>query len=270
MNLRGGGDTNCDIPFRIRATKRNEIPAPDKSGGRQSFPLGPDQIGSAQRKHGGRMLNRLNTALLSALIFAFAMIASAPSRAETVLLNVSYDPTRELFREFDRAFAQKWRAETGEDIKILASHGGSGKQARAVIDGLEADVVTLALESDINAIVKKSGRIGADWRKRPAAQFNALRLDDCLCRAQGQSKARPRLAGPGCRRAWASSPPIPRHPAARAGIISPPGPGRTMSSAATRRGSRPLSPRFTKMSACLTPAPAPRRQPSHSGRSAMF
>ncbi len=112
------------------------------------------------------MLNRFNTALLSALMFALAMIAAAQSRAETVLLNVSYDPTREMFREFDRAFAEKWRADTGEDIKILASHGGSGKQARAVIDGLDADVVTLALESDINAIVKKSGKISPDWRGR--------------------------------------------------------------------------------------------------------
>jgi sulfate/thiosulfate transport system substrate-binding protein len=112
------------------------------------------------------MLNRLNIALLPALIFVLAVFAVPQSRAETVLLNVSYDPTREMFREFDRAFAEMWRADTGEDIKILASHGGSGKQARAVIDGLDADVVTLALESDINAIVKKSGKISPDWRGR--------------------------------------------------------------------------------------------------------
>ena len=112
------------------------------------------------------MLNRFNSRLLAVLILAFAALLAARARAETVLLNVSYDPTRELFREFDRAFVEKWRAESGEELKILASHGGSGKQARAVIDGLDADVVTLALESDINAIVRKSGRIGADWRKR--------------------------------------------------------------------------------------------------------
>jgi sulfate/thiosulfate transport system substrate-binding protein len=112
------------------------------------------------------MLNRLNTRLLAALFFAFAALPAQQSHAETVLLNVSYDPTRELFREFDRAFAEKWLADTGEKIKILASHGGSGKQARAVIDGLDADVVTLALESDINAIVKKSGKISLDWRGR--------------------------------------------------------------------------------------------------------
>lgn len=86
--------------------------------------------------------------------------------ADTTLLNVSYDPTREFYKEFNEAFAAKWKADTGETVTIQQSHGGSGKQARAVIDGLEADVVTLALESDINAIVKNSGKINADWRTR--------------------------------------------------------------------------------------------------------
>ncbi|MCT7663597.1 sulfate ABC transporter substrate-binding protein [Shinella kummerowiae] len=84
--------------------------------------------------------------------------------AETTLLNVSYDPTRELYKDYNEAFAKHWKAETGEDVTVQQSHGGSGKQARAVIDGLEADVVTLALESDINAIVEKSGKIAKDWR----------------------------------------------------------------------------------------------------------
>ncbi|MGQ3209897.1 sulfate ABC transporter substrate-binding protein [Shinella sp.] len=86
--------------------------------------------------------------------------------AETTLLNVSYDPTRELYKDYNEAFAKHWKAETGEDVTVQQSHGGSGKQARAVIDGLEADVVTLALESDINAIVEKSGKIAKDWRGR--------------------------------------------------------------------------------------------------------
>jgi sulfate/thiosulfate-binding protein len=94
---------------------------------------------------------------LGALGFAFA---------DTTLLNVSYDPTRELYKEFNQAFAAKWKADTGETVAIQQSHGGSGKQARAVIDGLEADVVTLALESDINAIVENGGKINADWRTR--------------------------------------------------------------------------------------------------------
>jgi sulfate transport system substrate-binding protein len=89
-----------------------------------------------------------------------------PAHAQTQLLNVSYDPTRELYKEFNAAFAAHWKKETGEDVTIQQSHGGSGKQARSVIDGLEADVVTLALESDINAIVENGGKINADWRSR--------------------------------------------------------------------------------------------------------
>jgi sulfate transport system substrate-binding protein len=86
--------------------------------------------------------------------------------AETTLLNVSYDPTRELYKDYNEAFARHWKAETGEDVTVQQSHGGSGKQARAVIDGLDADVVTLALESDINAIVERTGKINKDWRTR--------------------------------------------------------------------------------------------------------
>ncbi|WJR67795.1 sulfate ABC transporter substrate-binding protein [Neorhizobium sp. CSC1952] len=91
--------------------------------------------------------------------------AVAPAFAETQLLNVSYDPTRELYKDFNAAFAKYWKAQSGEDVTIRQSHGGSGAQARSVIDGLEADVVTLALESDINAI-EKSGRIKEGWRAR--------------------------------------------------------------------------------------------------------
>ncbi len=86
--------------------------------------------------------------------------------ADTTLLNVSYDPTRELYKAFNEAFAAHWKTETGETVTIQQSHGGSGKQARAVIDGLDADVVTLALESDIDAIVKNSKKINPDWRTR--------------------------------------------------------------------------------------------------------
>ena len=82
-----------------------------------------------------------------------ALAASAPAVAnDAELLNVSYDPTRELYQDIDQAFAAQWKLQTGETLKVRASHGGSGKQARAVIDGLEADVVTLALAADIDAI----------------------------------------------------------------------------------------------------------------------
>ena len=93
-------------------------------------------------------------------------LASNAAFAETTLLNVSYDPTRELYQAYNEAFAAHWKKETGEDLTIEASHGGSGKQARAVIDGLEADVVTLALAYDIDQIAANSALIAPDWQKR--------------------------------------------------------------------------------------------------------
>ena len=85
--------------------------------------------------------------------------------ADVALLNVSYDPTRELYQDFNAAFAKRWKAKKGETVTIKQSHAGSGAQARAVIDGLEADIVTLALAPDIDAIASK-GLIAADWQKR--------------------------------------------------------------------------------------------------------
>ena len=86
--------------------------------------------------------------------------------AEITLLNVSYDPTRELYVEFNESFVRHWKTKTGDTVAIQQSHGGSGKQARAVIDGLEADVVTLALAGDIDAIADKAKLLPADWQKR--------------------------------------------------------------------------------------------------------
>lgn len=86
--------------------------------------------------------------------------------ADTTLLNVSYDPTRELYKAINAAFAADWKTKTGEGLQIQASHGGSGAQARSVIDGLNADVVTLALAADIDAIASRTGKIPADWQKR--------------------------------------------------------------------------------------------------------
>jgi sulfate/thiosulfate transport system substrate-binding protein len=91
----------------------------------------------------------------------------AKSAAPKKITNVSYDPTRELYKEFNDAFSKHWEKETGEKVEIVQSHGGSGKQARNVINGLEADVVTLALANDIDAIVKHAGELVAkDWQKR--------------------------------------------------------------------------------------------------------
>ncbi|MGF7004762.1 sulfate ABC transporter substrate-binding protein [Aminobacter sp. BE322] len=113
------------------------------------------------------MTTSRRTLLLSALVAGAVQLGGlSAAHAETTLLNVSYDPTRELYKDYNEAFAKHWKAETGETVTIQQSHGGSGKQARAVIDGLDADVVTLALESDINAIVEKSKTINPDWRGR--------------------------------------------------------------------------------------------------------
>src|SRR4051812_32910860 len=95
-----------------------------------------------------------------------ALLAGGPARAQVKLLNVSYDPTRELYQDVNKAFGAKWKQQTGQTLEVSQSHGGSGKQARSVIDGLEADVVTLALAYDIDAIAQKSGRIAADWAKK--------------------------------------------------------------------------------------------------------
>ena len=94
-----------------------------------------------------------------------ALAAGRAAAADTVLLNVSYDPTRELYREINRAFTAAWQAKTGQRITINQSHGGSGAQARAVLDGLQADVVTLALAADIDTLAKR-GLIALDWRTR--------------------------------------------------------------------------------------------------------
>ncbi|MBN9023458.1 MAG: sulfate ABC transporter substrate-binding protein [Rhizobiales bacterium] len=100
-----------------------------------------------------------------AIAAAFGTVLSITAFADTTILNVSYDPTRELYREYDAAFAAHWKEKTGETVTIEQSHGGSGSQARAVIDGLPADVVTLALEGDINKVAA-AGYLPADWRGR--------------------------------------------------------------------------------------------------------
>lgn len=105
-------------------------------------------------------------ALPPLLALALMMGPSPATRAHDItLLNVSYDPTRELYQSFNQAFATHWKALTGDEVTVRQSHGGSGKQGRSVIDGIPADVVTLALASDINAIAKR-GSIRADWQQQ--------------------------------------------------------------------------------------------------------
>jgi sulfate transport system substrate-binding protein len=112
------------------------------------------------------LISRRSLSVAAVLATLFATTLPGLAQAETKLLNVSYDPTRELYKQFNTAFAAHWKKETGEDVSIEASHGGSGKQARAVIDGLEADVVTLALAYDIDEIAAKGNLLPADWQAR--------------------------------------------------------------------------------------------------------
>src|SRR5438477_3306715 len=107
----------------------------------------------------GKMLRRILT-LVAGLLWAGSAFA-----ADTTLLNVSSEPTRELYADFNRAFAAAYQKETGKSVEIKQSHGGSGAQARAVIDGLQADVVTLALAYDIDAVATK-GLLATDWQKK--------------------------------------------------------------------------------------------------------
>jgi sulfate/thiosulfate transport system substrate-binding protein len=106
---------------------------------------------------------KIASMILTTAIAAAGLSFSAA--AQTTLLNVSYDPTREFYQEFNTAFAKHWKSKAGEDVKFNQSHGGSGKQSRSVQDGLEADVVTLALAGDIEALVKP-GLVAPDWVKR--------------------------------------------------------------------------------------------------------
>ena len=107
----------------------------------------------------------MNLKSLTLLLVALATAVSAAAKS-VELLNVSYDPTRELYVDYNAAFAKYWKAKTGDDVTVKQSHGGSGKQARSVIDGLQADVVTLALAADIDAIVSNGGLLPDSWQGR--------------------------------------------------------------------------------------------------------
>ena len=112
------------------------------------------------------MLNRITATALGLLVALGALAVQPSAAAQVTLLNVSYDPTRELYEAYNTNFASYWKAQTGDTVTVRQSHGGSGKQARSVIDGLEADVVTLALAGDIDAIVKNGNLLAADWQSR--------------------------------------------------------------------------------------------------------
>ena len=126
---------------------------------------------------------------LAAAVAGALSLTALPSLAQSVtLLNVSYDPTRELYVEFNQAFAKYWKAKTGQDVTIKQSHGGSGKQARSIIDGLDADVATLALAGDTDALVKNGGWLSADWQKKLPHNASPYNSTIVLAVRQGNPK----------------------------------------------------------------------------------
>lgn len=126
----------------------------------------PIERAPAMQEAGVRTVYRTAVLILVSVIVSLFVGSSVRGQEKLVLLNVSYDPTRELYQEFNAAFAEYWLDKTGTTVVIRQSHGGAGKQARAVIDGLEADVVTLALAYDIDEISRRTGLISTDWQKR--------------------------------------------------------------------------------------------------------
>lgn len=112
------------------------------------------------------MRPRAKSALILLIVFALVLGVRVHAQSQLTLLNVSYDPTRELYEDYNKAFAQYWKNKTGQTVVIQQSHGGSGAQSRAVIDGLQADVVTLALAYDIDAISEKAKLLPANWQSR--------------------------------------------------------------------------------------------------------
>ena len=132
------------------------------------------------------------------IVLGLLIVLSMPGLAQQVsLLNVSYDPTRELYQDFNQAFAKYWKAKTGQTVTVEQSHGGSSKQARAVIDGLQADVVTLALAYDIDAISQNAGLLPADWQKRLPQNSTPYTSTIVLPGAERQSETHQGLGRPG-------------------------------------------------------------------------
>ena len=108
----------------------------------------------------------MKKSLIKISLLAALVLSPIAQAADITLLNVSYDPTRELYQDYNTAFSKYWKAKTGDNVTIKASHGGSGKQARAIIDGLDADVATLALAYDVDQLSEKGRLIPKDWQKR--------------------------------------------------------------------------------------------------------
>ena len=143
------------------------------------------------------MRSPVNRSFVRALAAAALVVAVAAHAADVTLLNVSYDPTRELYQQYDAAFSAYWKSKTGDVVTVKQSHGGSGKQARSVIDGLDADVVTLALAYDIDEIAEKAKLLAPDWQKRLRHNSSPYTSTYIFLVQEGQPEGHSRLGRPG-------------------------------------------------------------------------
>src|SRR6476620_12652443 len=152
-------------PDELNGMRRESARSPRATDDRLRQPTTPR---SARLTYRTRSMTKLKTItrLALALTLATPIGGTAAAQEKVTLLNVSYDPTRELYKDINAAFAREWKRRTGQEVEIKQSHGGSGAQARAVIDGLEADVVTLGLAYDIDEIASRGKTLPADWQKK--------------------------------------------------------------------------------------------------------
>ena len=196
----------------------------------------------------------------AALTAAFALSSAF---AQTSLLNVSYDPTRELYKDFNAAFGKHWQGKTGQQINFRQSHGGSGKQAMGVRDGLEADIVTLALAYDIDALVERK-LIPADWQKRFPHNSSPYTSTIVFLVRKGNPKAIKDwgdLAKPGIGVITPNPENIRRRPLELSGGL---GLGAEAAGRQRAEGGRICSRPFSRMCRCSIPAPVARPPPSSS------
>ena len=210
------------------------------------------------------------TPLSFTLLLAGALVTPVLGQAPkpVTLLNVSYDPTRELYEDFNAAFAAYWKGKTGQDVTIRQSHGGSGKQARSVIDGLEADVVTLALAYDIDQIAEKGGLLPANWQSRLPNNSSPYTSTIVFLVRKGNPKGIKDwgdLVKPGRLGHHAQPQDLGRRPLELPGRL-----GLGLASARRQRGHAPRrsSPSCTRTCRCSMPAPAAPPRRSWSGASA--
>ena len=143
---------------------------------------------------------RKQGSLAVAAVLLVTVGLGTPTMADVELLNVSYDPTRELYRDINEAFTADWRRRTGEQVTVRMSHGGSGAQARAVIAGLAADVVTLALAAHIDAIAEATGKLPLDWQERLPGNSSPYTSTVVFCRTARQPEGDPGLGRSGSTR----------------------------------------------------------------------